>query len=233
MTHSMFQSTQTSMNKSTRKRKLLWVAALPALVGVLFLGWYLGARFVWFNLHTVVPGQVYRSAQPSQAFLDKTVQADGIRCILKLNSPKESTWSHDEAAEASRLGVKMINLTMAVTRLPTRAELLALIDAISTAPRPLLIHCKFGADRTGVASTLLAMHDGASFDEATAAQLSWKYFHLGHWGPAIEDVVERYRQFRDRAGLPTGGWAEFVDYARNSYDPAGDHAPGQSEVAIK
>lgn len=203
----------------SRSRKLWWIPVLPTTIGLLAFGWYLGARFVWFNLHEVVPGQVFRSSQPSPAFLERTVHDKNIRCVLKLNSPKESDWSRAESAEAAKLGVRFINIPMGVSRLPTREELLSLIDAISSAPRPLLIHCKIGSDRTGVASTLLAMHDGATFDQAVASQLSIRYLHVGHIGEAVEDVIYRYRSYCEESGKPTGGWDEFVDFARNAYHP--------------
>lgn len=217
----MSESTTPPSPAPRRSRKLRWVPVLPALVGVLFLGWYLGARYVWFNLHDVIPGQVYRSSQPSPAFLADTVRTKKIHCVLKLNSPKDNDWSKDEAAEAEKLGVKFINIPMGVSRLPRREELLALIDAIDAAPRPMLVHCKIGADRTGVASALIAMHDGASFDDAVADQLSVRFLHFGHVGEAVEDIVGRYRAYCAATGKPTGGWDEFVDFARNAYDPAG------------
>jgi len=200
------------------RRNLLRVAVLPAFLGLALLCWYLGARFVWFNVHEVIPGQVYRSSQPSPAFLAKTVREKNIHCVLKLNSPKESDWSRDESAGAGRAGVKFINVPMGVSRLPRHDELVALIDAIDAAPRPLLVHCKIGADRTGVASSLIVMHDGATFDEAVASQMNWRYLHFGHLGKAVEDIFPTYRSYCAANHLPTGGWAEFVDFARNHYD---------------
>lgn len=205
----------------SRGRKLRWLPVLPATIGMAFLGWYLGARYVWFNLHDVIPGQVYRSSQPSPAFLADAVHTRNIHCVLKLNSPKDNDWSKDEEAEAGKLGIKFINIPMGVSRLPRRDELVALIDAIDAAPRPLLVHCKIGADRTGVASALIAMHDGATFDQAVADQLSVRFLHFGHLGEAVEDIMARYRSYCTANGKPTGGWHEFVDFARNAYDPAG------------
>jgi len=91
-------------------------------------------------------------------------------------------------------------------------------NAIDAAPRPLLVHCKIGADRTGVASSLIVMHDGATFDEAVASQMNWRYLHFGHLGKAVEDIFPTYRSYCAANHLPTGGWAEFVDFARNHYD---------------
>ncbi|HZZ44874.1 MAG TPA: tyrosine-protein phosphatase [Tepidisphaeraceae bacterium] len=201
------------------RRKLWWITALPAVLALFVLGWYLGVRFVWFNVHEVVAGEVYRSSQPSPAFLARTVREKNIHSILKLNPAKESDWSREEAGEAKELGVKLINVTMGVSRLPTREELVALVEAVDTAPRPMLVHCKIGADRTGVASMLVAMRAGESFEEAAGSQLNWRFMHIGHFGPAVEDIVPRYREYCAQAGKSTGGWAEFVDFTRNHYDP--------------
>jgi protein tyrosine/serine phosphatase len=201
-----------------RSRKLRWGLGLGliTLLGGTPLGWYLGARYVWFNIHEVVPGQVYRSAQPSPAFLRDVVADKHIKSILKLNSAKESDWSKAET-QANPDGVVCINLPMGVSRLPTSEEMLKLLDAVDTAPRPLLIHCKIGADRTGVASVLVAMKEGKSFDEAVSSQLTWRYMHVGHWGQAVEDVFARYRADKTAANQPTGGWTEFRDWVRTSY----------------
>ena len=56
------------------------------------------------------------------------------------------------------------DLPLSATRRPTRRELLQLIDLLETCSYPLLIHCKSGADRTGLASALyrLVRRGGAS-----------------------------------------------------------------------
>ena len=46
---------------------------------------------------------------------------------------------------------------ISATKRPTRRELLVLIDTLRSCPYPLLIHCKSGADRTGLASALYLM----------------------------------------------------------------------------
>lgn len=201
-------------------RKLRWALLLPAVLGLSFLGWYLGARYVWFNVHEVVPGEAYRSSQPSPTFLAAVIRDKNLQCVIKLNSESESGWSEHEVASAATHGVKLIHIPMGVTRLPTREELTSLVEAIDSAPRPLLVHCKIGADRTGVASTLIAMHDGMNLDEAVASQLTWKFLHLGHVGEAVEDVFDQYREDCARLGRPTGGWAEFRDYVLNDYYPS-------------
>ncbi|MBK8025175.1 MAG: tyrosine-protein phosphatase [Chloroflexi bacterium] len=61
-------------------------------------------------------------------------------------------------------------------------------------PKPTLIHCKAGADRTGLAAALFLMSQGTSFDQA-AQQLSLKYFHfpwLGSPSVAMDQTLNAY-----------------------------------------
>jgi hypothetical protein len=58
---------------------------------------------------------------------------------------------------------------------PRIDQLIELRDLIESTPRPLLIHCKAGADRTGLASVMTKLLDGSSTLAQARAQVSWKY----------------------------------------------------------
>lgn len=189
------------------------------------LGWVLVTLFWFFNLHEVVAGGVYRSAQPSGAFLETVVRRKGIRSVIKLNAEGESGWSRGEREAAQRLGVKFYAVPIGVTELPGRQDLLAMIDAIETAPRPVLVHCKSGADRTGVAAVLVAMRDGGkTLEEAENEQLGLKYLHVGHLGEEVKDVFGQYLEDTGRDLKGAGGWKEFREYALKEYWPGFFHA---------
>jgi protein tyrosine/serine phosphatase len=207
----------------SKSRKRLWIIGL-SLIGALVGVWFLLTIYVWFNFHEVVPGQVYRSAQPSPAFLESVVKSTGVRSVIKLNSEKESDWSAAEGESAQRLGVEFFHIGIGVTELPNRHELIDLVRAVESAPRPLLIHCKTGADRTGLASVMARMVAGDTFDHAVAEQFKLRYLHVGHVGEAVEDVIAQYRTDRAADGLPTGGWKEFREYVLNEYYPDFYHA---------
>lgn len=217
---------------SSRKRRATWLIFLLSAI-TSGTGYWVVVRFVFFNFHEVVPGQVYRCAQPSPAFLEKTVQGKGIRSILKMNKNSEIAWAGQEAAIADKLGVRLIELPLPTRRLLSRQELLDLIDRLENAPRPLLIHCKAGADRTGVASAIIAMISGQSFDQAVDDQLRVAYLHVGYPGEDIADVLWQYKSERLAKGLPTAGWKEFSTWANDDYFPGYYHAEISGPVVME
>jgi protein tyrosine phosphatase (PTP) superfamily phosphohydrolase (DUF442 family) len=207
---------------------------IATLVAILFLAIWLPVHYLYFNFHPILPGQAYRSAQPSPAFLEKVVQENHIQSILKFNRVVESSWSQDEFAEAKKLGVEMFYIPIGVSELPTRPDMIRIISALDHAPRPILVHCKTGADRTGLASVLLAMQAGESFQQAKDAQLRLRFGHVGHIGDDVDDVLTQYDQDRAAEGKSIRTYADFRDYVLNEYYPDFYHAgitPEQTTLA--
>jgi len=203
--------------------RLSWIAGMALGVALLITVAWLIERFVFFNFHEVVAGQVYRSGQPSEAFWEKAAEEYQLRSVLKMNRYKESSWSQDEEKTLRRLGVQLIYLPIGVTELPSRWDMLKVVDAIETAPRPVLVHCKNGADRTGFAAILFEMRDGKTLDQAWGDQMKLRYLRVGHLGDDIGDVFAQYRA--DCAGNPElGTWNDFKKYATDAYWPAFYHA---------
>lgn len=139
-----------------------------------------GLMILTGNFHTVVAGELYRSAQPSSAQLESYVRQYGVRTVVNLRGahPGEA-WYEAERDMAGRLGVTLIDFPMsAKARLePERAR--ALLARLKAAAKPVLIHCKSGADRSGLVSLIYASQI-AGIDEETAEwQLSPLYGHIG------------------------------------------------------
>lgn len=159
------------------KRFLGWLLGGALLGGLLACGLHT-AYIVRGNLRTVVPGVIYRSGQPSAAMLDRLVQRHGIRSVINLRGPcRDMPWYQEERAAADRLGLEMADIPLYSNIPPSRKSLQRLIHKLRKLPRPLLIHCHTGADRTGLASaiTLLVYTDT---DLATARkQLDLRFGH--------------------------------------------------------
>jgi protein tyrosine/serine phosphatase len=221
-----------SRRVATRLNKFIASAIVIGLV--VFLAIYLPLHFLYFNFHVVVPGEAYRSAQPSPTFLETIVQQNHLRSILKFNREVESSWSEKEFAEAKKLGVEIFYIPIGVSELPTRPDMIHIISAIDHAPRPILVHCKTGADRTGLASVLLAMQAGASFQAARDSQLRLRFGHVGHIGDDVDDVLTQYDQDRTAEGKNLRSYADFRDYVLSEYYPSFYHAgiePTQSTLS--
>lgn len=153
--------------------------SLAAAILLLSFGGWLGFVQLSGNFAAVVPGVLYRSAQPSDTALQEAVQRYGIRTVINLRgaNPK-SVWYRDEVAESKRLGLEHRDFKMSAdTELPQKqAE--KLIALMRDAPKPVLIHCAGGADRSGLAAALYLAAVQMSGEEAAEAQMSVRYGHL-------------------------------------------------------
>lgn len=94
------------------------------------------------NFHLVSPG-FYRSAQPSSEGYAK-LRDLGVKTILTLKSNGDQ-----ERTEAGAYGLGVENVPMSGFAAPTFEQMDQALDIVATAPRPLLVHCQFGKDRTG------------------------------------------------------------------------------------
>jgi protein tyrosine phosphatase (PTP) superfamily phosphohydrolase (DUF442 family) len=155
---------------------LFTASCLSLMTGI--LGWALHLQ-VTGNFHAIEPGYAYRSNTLGVDQLRSVVASFGIRTIINLRgaSPGQS-WYDSEKALAEKLRVSIINVAMQDDVAPSPETLAELLIALREAPRPLLIHCKSGADRTGLASALFEYevmhHDAATSSE----QLSFAYGHF-------------------------------------------------------
>ncbi len=152
--------------------------ALKALV--LGLGaWWLGDILLGANLHTVLPGKVYRGAQPTEASLDRLVREYGIRTIVNLrgcSTPLD--WYLDEGRVAQQHGIALEDISLSAVHLPSAAELRMLLEVLDRSEYPIYLHCRHGSDRTGLAAAIvLALQEDVPYAEARRA-LGLYYGHL-------------------------------------------------------
>jgi hypothetical protein len=131
------------------------------------------------NLHTVVPGRVYRSAQLSAADLEQTLRRHAIRTVVNLRGCSvPSAWYLDECRTTHALNVNQEDIFLSAGRLPASDELCRLVEVLDQSEYPLLLHCRQGADRTGLASAVvLLLHSDLALGQARR-QLGLRYGHV-------------------------------------------------------
>ncbi len=202
------------------RRLALKLATSAALLGVSL---YVLRMYTGTNQHVVLPGRVYRSAQPSGPQLAAMIRADGIRTVLNLrgtaqpvNLPRAG-WYRAEAEATHAAGVSLEDVTLSAFLLPPPAELRRAIEVLDHAEAPILIHCKQGADRTGLVSAVaLLLYSDATLS-AARRQLwpTYGHFPVGRT-VAMDDFFDRYEAWL--AGRPHAP-ALFREWASAVYTP--------------
>lgn len=167
------------MTRFRFRRFSIAVAAVIGSVGA-GCGAYAGYLQLSGNFHPVIDGQLYRSAQPTADELAAYVRAHGIKTVINLRGAHPGTpWYDDEVAMAGGLGVKHIDFGLFASKVVSAQKIDQLVAMMETAPKPILIHCQAGADRSGLVSALY-MRKIAGMDERQAeGQLSFYYGHIG------------------------------------------------------
>ena len=134
-------------------------------------------RTFWTNFHEIEPG-VYRSNHPTPARM-RNYANNGVNTIVNLRGASMAPYYQLEKNLCDELGFSLINLPMQANRAPSKETCLRLLDVFDTAEKPLIIHCKSGADRTSIAAALYKLHVGKPIEEAQS-QFSLRYIHLKH-----------------------------------------------------
>src|ERR1700712_1489153 len=126
-------------------KKALVLSGLSALAVAASLGGYAWALHLTGNFHAVVPGELYRSAQPSPQQLAEYVQKNGIKTVINLRGEDDTAkWYGQELAEANRLGVRHIDFRMSSSHELSWEQADQLVTIMRSAPKPILIHCNSG-----------------------------------------------------------------------------------------
>lgn len=157
----------------SRKAAAFLLTVLLAIVGG--YAFYLKATG---NFHAVVAGEVYRSSQPSPQAIAEFSKRYGIKTIISLRGGINSAAWNAEVEQAKTLGIEHIDFPMSAYKelSPERAK--ELIQVMKDAPKPLLIHCLSGADRTGLASALYLAAISKTNEKVAEGQMSIFYGHI-------------------------------------------------------
>lgn len=170
------------MIRSVKAGLLHWVLAPIActliVVGLSAGGWALGLQLLG-NVHVVDPGILYRSAQLNGEDLVDVLTKYNIRTVINLrgDNPSEG-WYKDELTIAAAHGATHFDVGMGATSEPESKVVAQLLTILKTAPRPILIHCYSGADRTGLAAALYERFLKKQSAQTASGQLSFLYGHF-------------------------------------------------------
>ena len=129
------------------------------------------------NFHQVNK-DIYRSGQPDQDEFESLYTFNNIRSVLNL---RENNSDQDEIAYINkrwkRPDIKLYEIPLDTGKI-TEQDLYNILTVIRDAPKPLLIHCWHGSDRTGcaVAASRIVFENWTE-EEAIAELMKPKYGH--------------------------------------------------------
>lgn len=138
----------------------------------------------------------------------------GIKHVVSLRGELRQSFNVLSEATCAELGMSFRNIPCFIAReLRPAHRILETMDDIAQVPKPLVFHCKSGADRTGFAAALyLILYEGRPVAEA-AEQLALKHIHFKRHASGVLDHVFRV-YLRDVE--PTG--QGFRDWLETGYD---------------
>jgi len=120
---------------------------------MLVLAGYVSSDLAHNNLRVVAPGRVYRSGQMSAAGFARTIMA--LKGILNLRGENPGTaWNQAETATAATLNVVHYDRSLGSGTPLKLAQMNDLVILLRQSPKPILIHCNGGADRSALVAAL-------------------------------------------------------------------------------
>jgi protein tyrosine/serine phosphatase len=169
-------------------------------------------RAIYPNRHRIAPG-VWRSSQPAPhqvAWLARK----GVRTIVNLRGDRDCGSYRLAKAACQRYGVHLVDFPAKSREAPSRAFFHDANMLFQSIEYPMLMHCKSGADRVGLMSTLyLILAEGRPAEEAVR-QLGLRYGHIKQAETGILDAIfAAYIADNRRAPIA------FLDWIDTRYDP--------------
>ena len=202
--------------------------------------------YVLGNQHTVIPGRVYRCSQPSAGDLRGLVGDKHVRTVINLRGASHGQpWYVEESRAVHDLNASQEDITFSANRLPAPSELRQLIDVLDHTEYPVVIHCKAGSDRTGLASAAaVLLYTDATLTEARRQLWPWYgHFRFGRtaamdrffdqyeaWlaGPGVGHTPERFRQWALSVYSPGPARSELT-----WLDPLPESVPADQPVKVR
>jgi protein tyrosine/serine phosphatase len=200
------------------KRRTRWALRISA-VAVLIPALFVLARWGSGNFGIVIPGRVYRSAQPS-ASLAKAIREFGIKTVLNLRgSNPDQSWYRPEREATIASGATLVDFPMSSDQWLSVEQARALLDTLDSCEYPILVHCEWGAERTGLVSAICELiRDGSTIDDGRRAFSLYYLFLPMKDGLVMRGHLDRYTEWLSSTGRNHSP-ATFRRWLLNEYRP--------------
>ena len=158
------------------------------------------------NFHKV-NDEIYRSAQPDEDEMSSMSTFECIKSVLNLrehHSDKDMigkrkakiykmTDNNDVVLdrEVNILKIKLYEIPLEAGKI-TEADLVTILRTVKNAPKPILIHCRHGSDRTGaVVAACRIVFENWTVDQAVSELTDPKYGHHKKLFPNLQEILRK------------------------------------------
>jgi protein tyrosine phosphatase (PTP) superfamily phosphohydrolase (DUF442 family) len=112
----------------------------------------------------------------------------GIRTIVNLRGCSDGEpWYADESRATQDLDLNQEDIGFSAGRLPASCEVRHLIEALDRTDYPILLHCRQGKDRTGIAAVVVKLLQTDATVAEARHQMGLRYGHLAIGRPGNLD----------------------------------------------
>jgi protein tyrosine phosphatase (PTP) superfamily phosphohydrolase (DUF442 family) len=173
-------------------RRIARCAAGVVLAGALYIAWDQAN----YNFGEVQHERIYRSGQMPASSLARTIRGRKIKTVLNLRGSNKDAWYTDERKATLDAGATQIDIAMSSCIWMSRAQLRTVVHTLDTAEYPMLIHCQWGAERTGLVSAIAELLRPGSTLDAARAQFSVLYLFLRiNDGKIMAEHLDQYERW--------------------------------------
>ena len=159
-------------------RRLKFIAAFLLSLLILNAGYFLYMEEQG-NFHAITPSVAYRSAQLDRDELEYYIKKYNISSILNLRGKNpDKSWYKEEMEVSKEQNVKHYDIALSASQKPTKEDVRKLMEIFEQAPRPILIHCQGGADRSGLAAAMWKVIVDKKPKSEAGKQISILYGHI-------------------------------------------------------
>lgn len=167
-------------------KKIGWLAATCLASFAVCLGGYISSDLQHNNLRVIVPAEAYRAGKMSTNAMARCIETYGIKSVLNLRGESwDREWYRGEMETAEKLNVAHYDFGISARQELTDAEMMKLEQMLRAAPKPVLIHCDGGADRSALASAIYLYAVAGKTSEEAGRELSPWNGHLPVLWPKV------------------------------------------------
>ena len=164
------------------------------LIVFLWVGYFL----IYANFHQV-DKEFYRSAQLRAFNMPYYVHKHQIKSIINFRGESSAGWYTDEIFFAKENNLSHYNYDIGDRTEISIEQMDEMVALMKKAPKPLLIHCKAGADRTSLASALY-LH-ALKKDKDANREISILYGHFPWLGSKTYFMDESFANYKTKYPL--------------------------------